>query len=179
MGLTPVEPLADVEVNVPGMMAMLVAPAVVQLRVLLAPELMAAGSAAKETMVGAEPLPGDELDEPPQPTSPTTANRIRSSPQRVMGSRELSLFLEDELVEFMRKFPIVLVHRNRRRSFLRTGPARGEPLTVAHPPTPYRERACFRNGQANLIQLSLWLVQVVAVALCGPSPLGQLRLLTR
>ena len=86
MGLTLVEPLADVEVNVPGVMAIVVAPAVVQLRVLLAPEPMAAGSAAKETTVGAEPLPEDELDEPPQPTSPTKAKSIRSSRQRVLGS---------------------------------------------------------------------------------------------
>jgi len=52
VGLTLVEPLADAEVNVPGVMAMLVAPVVAQLRVLLEPELMVVGLAVKELMVG-------------------------------------------------------------------------------------------------------------------------------
>ena len=52
VGLTLVEPLANVEVNVPGVMAMPVAPLVAQLNVLLEPELMLAGFAVKELMVG-------------------------------------------------------------------------------------------------------------------------------
>ena len=52
VGLTLVEPLADADVNVPGVMAMLVAPVVAQLRVLLEPELMVVGLAVKELMVG-------------------------------------------------------------------------------------------------------------------------------
>lgn len=52
VGLTLVEPLADVDVNVPGVMATLVAPAVVQFKVLLEPEVMAAGLAVKELIVG-------------------------------------------------------------------------------------------------------------------------------
>jgi hypothetical protein len=52
VGLTLVEPLANVEVNVPGVMAMLVAPVVTQLNVLLEPELMPAGLAVKELMLG-------------------------------------------------------------------------------------------------------------------------------
>ena len=52
VGLTGVEPLANVELNVPGVMAMLVAPVVTQLSVLLEPELMFVGSAVKELMVG-------------------------------------------------------------------------------------------------------------------------------
>jgi hypothetical protein len=52
VGLTLVEPLADVEVNVPGVMAILVAPVVAQLSVLLEPELMLVGLAVKELMVG-------------------------------------------------------------------------------------------------------------------------------
>ena len=55
VGLTLVEPLADVDVNVPGVMAMLVAPLVAQLNVLLEPEVMLAGLAVKELIVG--PLP--------------------------------------------------------------------------------------------------------------------------
>jgi flagellar biosynthesis protein FliR len=52
VGLTVVEPLADVEVNDPGVMAMVVAPVVTQLSVLLAPDEMLAGLAVKELMVG-------------------------------------------------------------------------------------------------------------------------------
>lgn len=53
-GLTFVEPLADVEVNVPGVTATLVAPETDQLKALLEPETMLAGFAAKEPMCGAE-----------------------------------------------------------------------------------------------------------------------------
>jgi hypothetical protein len=52
VGLTVVEPLAAAEVNVPGVMAMVVAPVTVQLNVLLDPELMLVGFAVKELMVG-------------------------------------------------------------------------------------------------------------------------------
>jgi hypothetical protein len=52
VGLTLVEPLADVEVKEPGEMATLVAPDVVQLSVLVEPELMLVGLAAKELIVG-------------------------------------------------------------------------------------------------------------------------------
>ena len=52
VGLTLVDPLAAVDVNVPGVMAMLVAPLVAQLKVLLDPELMLAGFAVNELMAG-------------------------------------------------------------------------------------------------------------------------------
>jgi hypothetical protein len=52
VGLTVVEPLAEVDVNVPGVMAILVAPVVTQLSVLLEPELMLVGLAVKELIVG-------------------------------------------------------------------------------------------------------------------------------
>jgi hypothetical protein len=52
VGLTVVEPLADADVNDPGVMAMVVAPAVVQLNVLLDPELILVGLAVKELIVG-------------------------------------------------------------------------------------------------------------------------------
>jgi hypothetical protein len=52
VGLTLVEPLAVVEVKVPGVMAILVAPLVTQLRVLLEPDVMLVGLAVKELMVG-------------------------------------------------------------------------------------------------------------------------------
>ncbi len=52
VGLTLVEPLAEVEVNVPGVMLRLDAPVVVQLSVLLAPEVTLVGFAAKELITG-------------------------------------------------------------------------------------------------------------------------------
>jgi hypothetical protein len=52
VGLTLVEPLADVDVKVPGVMAILVAPVVAQLSVLLEPETMLAEFAVNELMVG-------------------------------------------------------------------------------------------------------------------------------
>jgi hypothetical protein len=52
VGVAVVEPLADVDVNVPGVMAMLVAPVVAQLSVLLEPEAMLVGFAVKEVIVG-------------------------------------------------------------------------------------------------------------------------------
>jgi hypothetical protein len=52
VGLTLVEPLADVEVNVPGVMAILLAPVVAQLSVLLEPEVILEGLAVKELISG-------------------------------------------------------------------------------------------------------------------------------
>ncbi|MGO9339773.1 MAG: hypothetical protein ACLPY1_19920 [Terracidiphilus sp.] len=52
VGLTLVEPLADVDVNDPGVMAMLVAPVVAQLSVLPEPEGILAGMAVNEPIVG-------------------------------------------------------------------------------------------------------------------------------
>jgi len=52
VGLTLVDPLALVEVNVPGVMAMVVAPVVAQFNVLLDPEVMLVGMAVKELIVG-------------------------------------------------------------------------------------------------------------------------------
>jgi hypothetical protein len=52
VGLTLVAPLAEVDVNVPGVMAILVAPAVAQLSVLLEPEAIPAGLARNELIVG-------------------------------------------------------------------------------------------------------------------------------
>jgi hypothetical protein len=52
VGLTFVDPLADEEVNVPGVMAILVAPVVAQLSVLLDPEVMLVGLAVKELITG-------------------------------------------------------------------------------------------------------------------------------
>jgi hypothetical protein len=89
VGLTLVEPLADVDVNVPGVMAMEVAPVAAQLNVLLAPEFTLVGFAVKEVIAG-DPFPEDELDElVPQPSAPTQTARIRSRAQ-IFGTEELS-----------------------------------------------------------------------------------------
>jgi hypothetical protein len=53
-GLTLTEPLPEVDVNAPGVIAMLVAPDVTQLRALLEPELMPARLAENELIVGFE-----------------------------------------------------------------------------------------------------------------------------
>jgi hypothetical protein len=75
-----VEPLAAVDVNVPGAMAILLAPVAAQLSVLLAPELMLVGLAVKEAITGTEPLPGGKEEfVTPQPASPAQAIRVRSS----------------------------------------------------------------------------------------------------
>jgi hypothetical protein len=52
VGLTLVEPPADVEVNVPGVMARLFAPVVTQLSVLLEPDVILEGLALKELISG-------------------------------------------------------------------------------------------------------------------------------
>jgi hypothetical protein len=73
VGFTLVEPVAKLEVKVPGEMAMLVAPAVAQLSVLLEPEVIPVGVATNDEMVGSGPGPGDALREEdnPQPVSDT------------------------------------------------------------------------------------------------------------
>ena len=84
VGLTLVEPLAAVEVKVPGVMAMLVAPVTDQLRVLLEPELIAAAMAVNEVIVGTEPGAEGEPDGivEPQPARAIQASGIRTSAQR-------------------------------------------------------------------------------------------------
>lgn len=82
VGLTLIDPVAEVEVNVPGVMATLVAPEVVQLNVLLAPELMPVGLAANAEIVGLDPLVEDEPDVAPHSISPRQARRISTSRQK-------------------------------------------------------------------------------------------------
>ena len=110
VGLMLVEPLADVDVNVPGVMAMLAAPATDQLRVLLVPEFMLGGFAAKDVICGAEPFPAGVVEpgEAPaaQPSRPAQESRMRTSaqnPSRLDPSpRELRVFLQNESGECMR-----------------------------------------------------------------------------
>lgn len=95
------------DVNVPGVMAIVVAPVAAQLSVLLVPEFMVVGFAVKEVTVGMDPFPDELCEVEPQPTSPMQANRMTARAQRSrresLSPRELSLFLRDELVESMRE----------------------------------------------------------------------------
>jgi len=92
VGLMLVEPLAEVEVNVPGAMAILAAPTTAQLSVLLVPEFTLVGFAVKEVIVGEEPLPEDELDAvvKPQPVNPAQINRTMRTSAHGSRSEELS-----------------------------------------------------------------------------------------
>jgi hypothetical protein len=108
VGLTLVEPLADVDVNVPGVMEMLAAPLVDQLSVLLEPEFMLSGRAVNELIVGAEPFPGGIIGEIEvlHPASKVQANRtrtcaLRSNPKNLI-SGELGLLPQEELAEEIR-----------------------------------------------------------------------------
>src|SRR5208282_3694455 len=98
-----VEPLADVDVNVPGVMAIVDAPVAAQLSALLVPEFMLVGFAVKEVIVGAEPFPVGEVE--PQLTSPMQPNRMtmrisarRSGPESLSPGK-LSLLLQNKLVK--------------------------------------------------------------------------------
>ena len=86
-GLTLVEPLANVVVKLPGVMAMVVAPFVDQLSLLLEPAFTVVGFAANEEIVGAEPLPGGGFTEDmrEQLVSPRLASRIRSRARKLGG----------------------------------------------------------------------------------------------
>jgi hypothetical protein len=107
VGLTFVEPLAAVEVNVPGVMAMLVAPDAVQSSELLVPELMLIGVAVNDEIVGTAPVPAGEPDEvvEPQPASPAHARRtkVRSGTRRCLpekfGPGKARRFPQNEFVE--------------------------------------------------------------------------------
>lgn len=85
VGLTLVEPLADVEVNEPGEIEIVVAPFVAQLSVALVPELTVAGFAVNETIDGMEPLPGGVLTVvavPAQLHKPKQPSKMRRSAQK-------------------------------------------------------------------------------------------------
>jgi hypothetical protein len=70
VGLTAIEPLADVSLTLPGLMVALVAPVVFQLISVLPPETTVGGLAVKELMVG--------RDWAKQVTDTTGAIRARS-----------------------------------------------------------------------------------------------------
>jgi hypothetical protein len=124
VGLTLVDPLADIEVNPPGEIEIVVAPLAVQLRVLLAPELMLAGLAPKEVIVGADPFPWFAFVEPvvpAQPAKPAQATRAspktrRSNPQKA-PLREPTFFLQNDPRESIRSLPRHNSHKSSHRAF--------------------------------------------------------------
>jgi hypothetical protein len=110
VGLTVVEPLAEVDVNVPGVIAMLVAPFVAQVNVLLTPEFMLVGLAVNEVTVGADavpeppvPVPVPECETVPQLVNATHANRMDITARKAMAEplrrREKSPLWEKELAQ--------------------------------------------------------------------------------
>jgi hypothetical protein len=80
-GLTVVEPLADVDVNVPGVMATVVAPDVAQLRVLLLPRVTLVSDALNELMVGG--LDCAVANSPLQPAIPKQEIRTSASTRTI------------------------------------------------------------------------------------------------
>jgi hypothetical protein len=78
-----IEPFADVELNVPGVMVIPVAPEVVHTSVLFAPASTLAGFAANDETIGVEPFPEVILDAAPQFSNPEQRNRVRASAKKV------------------------------------------------------------------------------------------------
>ena len=107
VGLTLVEPLAIVDVNVPGVMERLVAFVIAQLSVLLAPEFMLAGFAVKDETVGTGPFPEGDFDEIPvaQPDrrtqTPTVNDSAHNSSLGGLSPREPGFSLENETEDFI------------------------------------------------------------------------------
>lgn len=114
VGLTLVEPLADADVNVPGVMAIVAASVVSQLSVLPEPEFMLVGAAVKEVIAGAEAASEDEFDciTELQPASPIQANRTSTIRQgfspEARSARLLSPILQNEPAEPMQS-PLAIV----------------------------------------------------------------------
>ena len=81
-GLNDVEPVAEVDAKLPGVMVTLVAPEVAQLSVVLPPAAMLAGLAEKDVIVGAEVCVTVSFDVAfPQPTGPVQVERSTANPQ--------------------------------------------------------------------------------------------------
>jgi hypothetical protein len=118
VGLALVEPFAEVEVNVPGAMPMLVAPDVSQVSVLLVPESTLSGFAAKEAIVGRAPFPDDEFeaifDVAPQPVMPaqTSPQTISRRPRRAREKmRECAAGLVRNFASYSRVIGMTAVRR--------------------------------------------------------------------
>lgn len=105
VGLTLTEPLVDVDVNVPGAIAIVSAPLVAQLSKLLEPEIMLSGPAVNELIVGTAPFAGDCIDgfTEPQPANKAQPSRMRKCALRFRPkdflSGELGFLSQEELVD--------------------------------------------------------------------------------
>ena len=86
VGLTLVDPLGEVEINVPGAMAIVVAPLVTQLSVVLVPEFIVVGLAPNEVIAGTGP-PVVLCETVPQPLKLCEASRSKASPKRFAPAR--------------------------------------------------------------------------------------------
>jgi hypothetical protein len=99
-----VEPVADVELNVPGEIEIVVALAVVQFRVLLVPEFTLVGLAANEAIDGV-PVTGGVFEVVvalPQPDKAAHAARSsRSAPSKELR-QDAKLLVRKELSKFKR-----------------------------------------------------------------------------
>src|SRR5271170_8367599 len=104
-----VEPLADVDRNVPGVIATLAAPITDQLRLLLVPEFMLGGFASNDAICGTVPFPvgAGELAELPaaQPASPAQQSRASAVAKAVAKTRAQSSSREDLSPPELRFFP--------------------------------------------------------------------------
>jgi hypothetical protein len=103
VGLTLVDPVATVELNVPGEIEIVVAPLVIQFSVLLVPVVTLVGLAAKDVIEGAAPVPlvFVVVEAVPQPDKRThaskiSANRAQKSPRERLG-RALKLLPRKQL----------------------------------------------------------------------------------
>lgn len=90
LGVTLIEPLARLDVKVPGVMATRVAPLDVQLNVLLVPALTLVGFAAKALMVGIAPWPDDDGFEELPPQATINAQSTMISVARTPSSADAS-----------------------------------------------------------------------------------------
>lgn len=79
VGLMLVDPFAEVELKLPGVMVIPVALEVVHASVLFAPASTLVGFAANEAMAGVEPFPEVMLDAAPQFSNPVQNNSTRAS----------------------------------------------------------------------------------------------------
>ncbi|MGA2571688.1 MAG: hypothetical protein ABSF23_14315 [Terracidiphilus sp.] len=88
VGLTVVEPVAEVEEKLPGVIVTPPAPDVAQLKVVLEPGTIEAGFAVKDVMVGAGACVAVETD-PEQPVIPAHASRKPASKAKAATNRPI------------------------------------------------------------------------------------------
>lgn len=114
VGLSGTEPLADVDAKLPGVIATLVAPEVVQFSVVPAPAVMAAGLALNVAMAGAGSCLTVGID---AVQAAIPAHAASNSPiaqitgPEILRKRELTFLFQIERTGSMRAFPSIATHR--------------------------------------------------------------------